>query len=223
MSLTSPEHSSATAPCVQRASSRSAPSKSTPPAVARLSQRQPACGRAQLAPKHSLGVAKRSMSSPSPRAGPREDAAGLEKRQGSLVAAEPLQTSAGRALGWDGSFPLRGAALILSDCRCFWLPGSGAEQQKGRPPTRRGPGDPDGPFPMAARTCHVARAAPGGSGAGVGPETEPISPSTDTDRTRCSGQITAGDPEPAAATPSPSATPAQRVSHIRAGTDDSCI
>jgi hypothetical protein len=35
--------------------------------------------------QHSLGVAKRSMSSPSPTTGPREDGAGLERRQGSLA------------------------------------------------------------------------------------------------------------------------------------------
>jgi len=50
VSLTSPRHSSAEAvPCVPRASSRSAPSTSIPPAVARRPQRQPARGRVQLA------------------------------------------------------------------------------------------------------------------------------------------------------------------------------
>jgi len=54
-------------------------SRSSAAASARVRQSAACC-------QHSPGVAKRSMSNPSPRTGPREDAAGLKRRQGFLAA-----------------------------------------------------------------------------------------------------------------------------------------
>jgi len=95
-----PEHSSAEAVPLCAASFvqisaievHTARNRSSAAASARVRQNA-ACSQ------HSLGVAKRSMRGPSPRTGPREDAAGLERRQGSLGPAEPHQISAGRKRG----------------------------------------------------------------------------------------------------------------------------